>query len=266
MIPELERYLPRPVKGVIDEFPALVDVLNEYDIGCGSCMVGTCLLKDIVSIHDLPPERERELMGRIAEVIVPSGRTEAAATPLQAPLPKAERDYSTPIKRLVDEHVLIKKWLALIPAVIARMDLTSQAGRQKVADGIDFIGSYADRFHHGKEEDVLFKYFDEQSEIIQVMHSDHETGRSHVRAAREALAKGEGKVVSDNLLAYRVLLLEHIKKEDEILFPWMDRNLSAADKKKLIQQFDLAENNMGTDLPKKYGKLIAALEEEMVAS
>lgn len=265
MIAELEKHLPRPVQEVITEFPALVNVLNEYDIGCGSCMVGSCLLKDIVSIHGLPPARESALMDRITELISPSGKPVAPPMP-QMPQPQTARDYSTPIKRLVDEHLLIKKLLALIPEIIARMNLMSQAGRQRVADGMDFISSYADRFHHGKEEDILFKYFDEQSEIIQIMHSDHETGRSHVRAVREALAKGEGKVVADHLLAYRDLLLEHIKKEDEILFPWMDKNLSVADKNKLVQQFNGAENGMGVDIPTKYGKLIAALEADLAAS
>ncbi len=262
MSPEFETYLDRPIKEVMTEFPALVDILNEYDIGCGSCMVGTCLVKDIVSIHGLPPEREKELMARMESVIAGPGQAELPSLSARPQEPKEERTYSPPLKKLVDEHELIKRLLALIPEVVLQLDLSSPEGRKIITDGIDFIRSYADRFHHGKEEEILFKYFDENSEIIQAMHSDHETGRSHVRAIREALEKEEGQTVCTHLTAYRELLQEHIKKENEILFPWMDRSLSAADKDTLASQFATTEAAMGKELPRYYEDLIAALEQK----
>ncbi len=269
MTRELEKNLPRPIKEVIAEFPALLTILNDYDIGCGSCLVGTCLLQDIVSVHGLPPEQERELMARIAGLLAAGGQAEspAAAPP---PRPKEARTYSPPLKKLVDEHVLIKEWLALIPEVIVRLDLSSPEGKKIVSDGLDFIRSYADRFHHGKEEEILFKYFAAGTEIIQAMQSDHETGRGHVRAIREALERGDGQTICTHLQAYRELLLEHIKKEDEILFPWMDRNLSVADKDRLTSQFATAaeemESELGSDLPARYTKLIADLEQKITVS
>ncbi len=65
------------------------------------------------------------------------------------------------MKKLVDEHVLIKRWIALISEVVKNLDVESEEGRQLILDGIDMILSYADKFHHVKEEDILFKYFDE---------------------------------------------------------------------------------------------------------
>ncbi len=263
MSAEFETYLDRPIKEVMTEFPVLVDILNEYDIGCGACMVGTCLVKDIVSIHGLPPDREKELMARMESVITSPVQVELPPLPSARPKePKEERTYSPPIKKLVDEHVLIKRLLALIPEVVLQLDLSSAEGRKLITDGVDFIRSYADRFHHGKEEEILFKYFDEKSEIIQAMHSDHETGRSHVRAIREALEKGDGQTVCTHLTAYRELLQEHINKENEILFPWMDRSLSAADKDALARQFATTEEAMGKDLPRHYEAIIAALEQK----
>ena len=154
---------------------------------------------------------------------------------------------------------MIKKWLALIPDVIKNVDVTSNAGREIVADGIDFIRSYADRFHHGKEEAILFKCFDENSEIIQAMRDDHETGRSHVKAISEALEKGDAQTSMPISHAYRELLPAHIKKEDEILFPWMDRNLSEADKDNLSLQFNEADMAAGQGHQKEYEKIISTL-------
>ncbi|PIV03372.1 MAG: hypothetical protein COS57_10695 [Syntrophobacterales bacterium CG03_land_8_20_14_0_80_58_14] len=157
--------------------------------------------------------------------------------------------------------MLIKKWLALIPEVIKNLDVTSREGREVVAAGIDFIRSYADQFHHAKEEAILFKYFDEQTAIIRAMLSDHETGRRHVRAMREALDKEDTDAVIKHLQAYRELLADHIKKEDEILFPWMDGNLSETDKNAIAGEFDKAEREMGAELPVRCATFIDDLEK-----
>lgn len=257
MSTELEKNLPRPIKEVIVEFPAFADILNEYDIACGTCMAGDCLFKDIVSIHSLPPDSERELMARLARAIAPEAQAEALPPAAGMPRQTGERSYSPPVKRLVDEHVLIKQWLALIPGVIEKMDLSSDAGKEVIAGGVDFMRSYADRLHHGKEEKILFGYFDEKAEIIQAMLSDHETGRGHVRAVREALEKGDGKTVAARLTAFRELLSDHIKKEDEILFPWMDRSLSDSDKIALMDRFAAADSALEEGLAERCRNFIA---------
>jgi len=65
----MEKYLNKGIKDVIDEFPDIESILEEYDIGCGPCSVGTCLLKDIVEVHRLPPEKEQDLLARIEKSI-----------------------------------------------------------------------------------------------------------------------------------------------------------------------------------------------------
>jgi len=66
----MDEYLNKGIKEIIDAYPEVGSILNDYGIGCGPCNVGTCLLKDIVAIHRLPEDREQELMGRIAKMIV----------------------------------------------------------------------------------------------------------------------------------------------------------------------------------------------------
>jgi len=181
----MEKYMNRGIKDVITEHPELEAILGDYDIGCGACMVGTCLLKDIVDVHGLPSETERALMGRITKVIYPNAEIEPSEDDGKA---QAERTfaYSPPVQILVDEHKLIKRLIALIPCITESMDLTTEDGRQLVLDGVDFIKTYADSFHHAKEEDLLFKYFDEDSEIVSAFHEDHRVAR------REEQGKGRG--------------------------------------------------------------------------
>jgi len=255
----MEEYLNRGIKEIIEQFPQVEKILDEYGIGCGPCSVGICELKDIVDIHNLPAEQEQELMHKIAAIIYPGQDVQLPESEHKTPAVRQKKKFSLPMKKLGDEHVLIKRWIALIPAVVANLDLATDEGRQMIVDGIDMIRSYADRYHHAKEEDILFKYFDENSEILQVMYEDHTTGRRHVKAMLEALERKDQATLGQHLLAYRDLLTQHIKKEDEILFPWMDRNLSNSQVDELVSKFDEVDQQLGY-ATEKYEAFIQKLE------
>ena len=257
----MEAFLNKGIKEIIDQYPDVEKILDEYGIGCGPCSVGICELKDIVDIHNLPDDQEQELMQKIAGIIYPGQDIIIPPGKKKTPAAAGETKYSPPMKQLVDEHVLIKRWIALIPAVVKNLDLESAEGRQLILDGIDMIRSYADRYHHAKEEDILFKYFDEDSEILQVMHEDHTTGRGHVKAMLAALDRKDKATLAEHLLAYRDLLAEHIKKEDDILYPWMDRNLSTTQVGELFAKFSEVDEMMGFS-PDKYIKFIEKLEKQ----
>jgi len=257
----MEAYLNKGIKDIIEEFPDVEDVLTDYDIGCGPCNVGICLLKDIVAIHRLPEDQEKQLMARIAKAIRPDQDIKIPKIEKKAAAQPEEFKYSPPMKKLVDEHILIKRWIALIPEVVKNLDVESEEGRRLILDGIDMIRSYADKFHHAKEEDILFKYFDENSDILKVMHEDHTHARSLVKEMLDALGKRDQKTIAKNLMAYRELLTEHIRKEDEILYPWMDNQLSTHQVGELFSKFDEAGQQMSVSAD-KYEEFINRLEKK----
>ncbi len=255
----MEVYLTKQIKEVITEFPEVEKILDEYGIGCGPCNVGTCLLQDIVEIHDLPLDQEQQMMAKIARAIYP-GKV-ITIPPLKKKKetrPKQIR-YSPPMKALVEEHRLIKRWLALIPEVIEHIDLESEEDRQLVLQGVDFIRSYADRYHHAKEEEILFKYFDQNLDILKVMYEDHTQGRSHAKAVAEAVEKKDRAALCDHLNAYRGLLFEHIRKEDEILYPWMDRSLSITQIGEIYSRFRETDEKIGYS-PARFEAFVSNLE------
>ncbi|MBM4346548.1 MAG: hypothetical protein FJ107_00270 [Deltaproteobacteria bacterium] len=256
----MEQYLNTPVKEVITKFPNIGKILEEYEIGCVPCTVGSCLLKDVVELHNLPDEEEKEMMGRISQEIYPGQEFEIPRTEGKGKVRSKELTYSPPMKRLVDEHVLIKKWVALIPQVLETFDVHSEENRLFIIEGVNFIRSYADRLHHAKEEDILFKYFDETSDILKTMLDDHVEGRSHAKATLEALEKRDRQGIVDHLMAYRALLTEHIKKEDEILFPWMDRSLSVKQVGELFSKFNAADDRAGQDGIERCEKFVLEIE------
>jgi hemerythrin-like domain-containing protein len=263
-------YLSAAIKEVITEFPHVGTILAEYDVGCVTCQVGTCLLGDVVSIHGLAPEAERTLMARIAEAVAPGGISTDAASrdaqtrvtpPARTPgVEKKEVKYSPPLKQLVDEHVLIKRLVAAVPGVLQMVDVGVAEDRQVLLDAVDFVRSYADAFHHAKEEDILFTYFDSSLAMIQVMLADHETARAHVRRVAEAVEQQDGDTVAEHLGAYGRLLTAHIQREDEILYPWMDGELTTAEVGELFSRFAAVDQAAGQGFTERYTGLVAEIE------
>ena len=49
------------IKEVIESHPEIGEILDKYEIGCIKCTVGTCLLKDVVSVHFLGDDTEAQI-------------------------------------------------------------------------------------------------------------------------------------------------------------------------------------------------------------
>ncbi|TVM00610.1 MAG: hypothetical protein CV087_13505 [Candidatus Brocadia sp. WS118] len=260
----MENVLNKEIKKIIDSCPEVGRILDEYGIGCVPCSVGSCLLKDVVGIHNLDPEKEATLMYRIEKAIYPDRNVAKPVIDATKKAAPKKITYSPPVKKLVDEHVLIKRLLALIPTIADYIETSMKVDKDLVLRCVDFIRTYADKYHHMKEEDILFKYVDEKAEIIQVMYKDHDTGRGYIRQVVEGAEKGNKAQIKQNMLAYRELLTQHIKKEDEILYPWIDRQLSTTQVGEMFRRCNEADASVGEELPKKYEKFIADLEEKFL--
>ncbi len=258
----MKKYLDQNIKDIIACYPGVGDVLNEYKIACTTCAAGTCRLRDIVEIHNLPGAVEERLMEKIALAISPAGGLKLPGS-RRNPAPAAGGiKYSPPLKRLVDEHALIKRLLALIPRLVAGVDFGTDEGAELASGALMFIRTYADKYHHAKEEDILFKHFDENLDVIKAMLQDHVTGRGHVKDAASALAGKNGAAVAAHLLAYHGLLTEHIKKEDEILYPWIDRSLSITQIGELFSKFIEADEKIGAEIVSRQQKFVEEAERK----
>ena len=51
----------KAIQDVMQNYPEIGDILNRYEIGCVTCKVGICLLKDVVTIHGLSKEDEAKI-------------------------------------------------------------------------------------------------------------------------------------------------------------------------------------------------------------
>lgn len=61
------------IQDVMQTYPEIGEILARYDIGCTTCKVGICLLKDVVSIHGLSAEDEANIEQEINEQLAGKG-------------------------------------------------------------------------------------------------------------------------------------------------------------------------------------------------
>lgn len=155
---------------------------------------------------------------------------------------------NTATKNLENDHVHI---LRLID-VMEKMILQNSTSTKHFDEAVSLIKSYADGFHHAKEENLLFpmmvrKGYSPEQGPIAVMINEHIQGRNFVKGINEgitAYSKGDKSALTkiyDNMHGYIVLLRNHIAKENNILFRMADNVLSEMEHEKLLKEFDVIE-------------------------
>jgi hemerythrin-like domain-containing protein len=269
----MERHLDRPVQEVMAEFPGVQAVLSDFGIGCATCAMGTCLLREIIEVHGLSVDQEREAMRKIAAVIFPGAVVEVPPLARTVPLPlradaRAPTGFSPPMRTLVDEHVIIKRLLALVPWIQSELAAGAEVRRERARAvaraGVQFIRFYADRFHHAKEEEILFSYFDPELQIIASMNREHEIARKHVRQIEQSLASCDDAAAAAHLGAYRDLLQDHIRKEDEVLYPFLDSRLTMKQVGEMFSRFVAVSSSFDGE-PARLVMMLETLEGQVRA-
>lgn len=135
-----------------------------------------------------------------------------------------------PIGALMIEHRLIERMVYLLKRETARIEAGGSINPDFISITIDFFRSYADRCHHGKEEDILFKDLDarklsgEHRQIMSELLQDHADARALVRQLDDAkekyLKKDTGAIKGIKEYSKRLveLYIAHIEKEDKKFF------------------------------------------------
>ncbi len=63
----------RAIQDVIRTYPEIGEILNRFEIGCVTCKVGVCLLKDVVAIHGLSKDDEAKIEQEINSYLTAKG-------------------------------------------------------------------------------------------------------------------------------------------------------------------------------------------------
>ena len=145
-------------------------------------------------------------------------------------------------KILNKEHENILKVIASIERECEQLNNGKEIDEKYFEKAIDFIINYADKFHHAKEEDILFEEFNKVSEqahcnpVDQMLH-EHNIGRNFVKGMKQAIKIKDKEELIKNAQGYAELLKEHIYKEDHILYPMTEEVISEEKQEEMLRKF-----------------------------
>lgn len=169
-----------------------------------------------------------------------------------------------PIGPLMWEHRLIEKMLASMMRHIDQIEKSKKVNPLVIDMAADFIRTYADRTHHGKEEEILFRDLakkdlaPELKKIMQELIDEHIWGRKTTAAlvaAKEKYLQGNGDELPRIVDCARQLgnfYPKHIEKEDKHFFYPCQEYFDKDEQTRMLAEFWEFDRKM---IHEKYNKI-----------
>lgn len=160
-----------------------------------------------------------------------------------------------PIGILMIEHRIIERLINLMDAQAEEADKENKINPDFLVFAIDFLKTYADKCHHGKEEDILFKTLEQKSlssehgDMVNNLLQDHIISRKMVAALGELkdrylhADKSALKNITGCIQNLVVLYRRHIEKEDKDFFLPIMEYLNEQEQSKMLKDFQDFDRN-----------------------
>ena len=172
-----------------------------------------------------------------------------------------------PIETLSNEHGLIRQFLDVLSLAAEKIEDGQHPSEAFFEKGVEFARTFADHYHHFKEEHVLFVQLAQkkQGEIdaqLEALRYEHERGRSLVTgietaipgyAERDPIKTGQ---LLENMAAYVSLLRHHIHVEDHVFYPMTKKTLNEQEFEAIAQEFDKQHEKHDHDTFEKCHKMV----------
>jgi hemerythrin-like domain-containing protein len=169
-----------------------------------------------------------------------------------------------PIGPLMWEHRLIEKMLVAMMKHVDKIEKSRKVNPIVIDVAVDFVRMYADRTHHGKEEEILFRDLakknlaPELKKIMQELFDEHAWGRKTTAAlvaAKDNYLQGDEKKLTEIVDLARQLgnfYPKHIEKEDKHFFYPCQEYFSHEEQEKMLAEFWEFDRKM---IHEKYNKV-----------
>jgi hemerythrin-like domain-containing protein len=172
---------------------------------------------------------------------------------------------------LMIEHRLIERMIGIIKRTLSKIEKEEKIDPVFVDTIVDFIRTYADRTHHGKEEDILFRELgkrdlsEEDQRLMNDLIEEHILGRKTTQKLVEAnnryrnSDKSALAEIVSNLRLLADFYPKHIKKEDKIFLPSARSYFSEQEDQAMLNEFWEFDRKM---IHEKYISLVQSFESK----
>lgn len=172
------------------------------------------------------------------------------------------------IEILYNEHEIIKSVIVYREKIINYSVNNHEKFKELLTNLISFFRSYADKFHHYKEEKLLFPLMCEKNEmlqdnIVEEMLENHREFRDLVNQIEAALVSANYVQSTEILNKYSEMLLDHIAVEDDELFQIAETLIDDNELEKLYYDFQDIDMELGIDYKIKLEKMKEKLESSL---
>lgn len=169
------------------------------------------------------------------------------------------------------EHRLIERMIAVMARHRTMIDEGSDPDPFFLEIALDFLRSYADHSHHGKEEELLFKLLatkpmtPEMKDTMDRLIDDHERSRALITELNDLTARCKAGDRSVHMDISRImgdivrLYPDHIAREDRDFFPRAMQYLDAGEREEMVSAFKEFDRKL---FHERYQKVVEGVERE----
>lgn len=176
-----------------------------------------------------------------------------------------------PVGPLMIEHRLIERMVTLLSNALETMKKTNTVNNDFISTGADFFRTYADRTHHGKEEEIFFRELSMKElsaadkNMMERLIQEHVWARQAVAklaAANARHAGGDREALKDMMYELEKIVTfypMHIEKEDKGFFLPVMQYFSEQEQHAMLDEFWVFDRGM---IHEKYKSIIEEEEEK----
>lgn len=178
---------------------------------------------------------------------------------------------------LHNDFDIVKRMLHLLGKATYCLENGKPVSKGNFQDLIKIISEFSDKHHQEKEDKVLFpalkvKNDGEKKDFLGRLLMEHVSARDAIRNLTSALVNfDQGKKARRKIAkiahSYIKQMEKHIEMEEKILFPWINKVLTADEQAMFIKKFeDMEKEDIADGVHEKYSAMIEMLEKQLEIS
>ena len=173
------------------------------------------------------------------------------------------------MKVLFDEHEIIVNAIDTARQAKSLIEKDDVAYGKLIHQLIDFFRNYADKYHHFKEEEILFPEMAKRNDlladgVIKEMFENHEDFREMIRNIESSLDEKKYSEAQQRLEKYTEALLDHIAVENDEVFQTAESIFSEEELEKIYFRFEDCDRELGNAKKEELKELADTLRKNLL--